>query len=96
MSKKLLGYEMDRKGKKRGRSQELICSRNECLVARYYFLSEIKRLRFDDVIARLSCAFFISHSQVMSVITKNNNLFEELKGSTCRQISKRWPDYNWE
>ena len=96
MSRKLIGYELNRKGKSRGRSPELISLRNECLVARYYYLSEIKRLRYDDAIARLSSAFFISCSQVQSVTMNNNHLFEQLRGSTIKQIAKRWPEYNWE
>lgn len=97
MSKKLIGYEMNRKhSKKRGRSQELITLRNECLVARYYYLSEIKRLRYDDAISRLSASFFISCYQVQAVTMSNNHLFEELRGTTVKQIAKRWPEYNWE
>jgi hypothetical protein len=96
MAGKFLGYQNHPKGSKCGRSLELIRLRNECLIARYYFLSEIKRVRFDDVTAKLSCAFFLSVSRVMAIISSHTALFDEMKGSTARQLAKRWPDYNWD
>lgn len=38
----------------RGRSSELIMKRNEALLRRYYYWTEIQRLRFDDALKILS------------------------------------------
>lgn len=96
MAGKFLGYQNHPKESKCGRSLQLITLRNECLIARYYFLSEIKRVRFDDVTAKLSGTFFLSVSRVMAIISANTELFDSMKGSSARQMAKRWPDYNWE
>lgn len=46
---------------KRGRSQDLIKKRDAKLLQRYYYWTEIKRLRFDDALKILSEEeFFIS------------------------------------
>ena len=46
----------------KGRNKELIRLRDEALCRRYYYWTEIQRLRFDDALRRLSeCEFFIHH-----------------------------------
>lgn len=95
MATKFLGYNQAAKFSKCGRSNELIKLRDECLIARYYYLSEIKRVRFDDVTAKLSCAFFLSVSRIMAIISANPTTFDNMKGTTQKQLAKRWPDFDW-
>jgi len=53
----------------KGRNINLIQSRNKGLLRRYYQLTEIDRLRFDDTIKKLSEEeFFISESRVIEII----------------------------
>lgn len=53
----------------RGRNKELIDKRNEVLCRRWYYWTEVQRLRFDDAIKVLSeQEFFISEERVMSII----------------------------
>ena len=53
----------------KGRDKQLIEQRNEMLLERYYYWTEVKRLRFDDVIKKLSEEeFFLSESRVMQLI----------------------------
>ncbi len=62
----------------RGRSKDLIDKRNEALCRRWYYWTEVQRLRFDDALKILSeQEFFISEDRVMAVI---------------RQYSKEHPD----
>lgn len=54
-----------------GRSKELIESRDRKMFERYYYWTEIRRLRIDDTIKKLSEEeFFISKSRVMQVIRR--------------------------
>ena len=56
----------------KGRSKELISLRNEKLLRRYYYWTEIQRLRFDDALKVLSQEeFFISEERIMSIIRQN-------------------------
>lgn len=56
----------------KGRSKELICLRDEKLLRRYYYWTEVQRLRFDDALKVLSQEeFFISEERIMAIIRKN-------------------------
>ena len=53
----------------KGRSSELIEKRNEALLRRYYYWTEVQRLRFDDALKILSeREFFISIDRIMAII----------------------------
>ncbi|MDR1518194.1 MAG: hypothetical protein LBS52_08935 [Dysgonamonadaceae bacterium] len=53
----------------RGRSKELIRKRDKKLCRRYYFWTEVKRLRFDDTLRLLSEEeFFISEERILAII----------------------------
>lgn len=55
----------------RGRNKELISSRDLKMFERYYYWTEIRRLRFDDTIRKLSEEeFFVSESRVMQIIRR--------------------------
>ena len=54
---------------KKGRNKELIKLRDEALYRRYYYWTEVQRLRFDDALKLLSKReFFISEERIMSII----------------------------
>lgn len=57
----------------RGRSAELIGLRNKKLVERYYYWSEIKRRRFDDVIYILSTQEFFVHERTITEVLRKGN-----------------------
>ncbi len=53
----------------RGRNRDLVDRRDEKLLHRYYYWSEIERLRFDDVLRILSeQEFFISEERIMKIV----------------------------
>lgn len=53
----------------KGRDRILIDSRNIRIYERYYYWTEVKRLRFDDALKRLSTEeFFLSESRIMQII----------------------------
>ena len=53
----------------KGRDKELVNTRNIRIYERYYFWTEVKRLRFDDALKRLSTEeFFLSESRIMQII----------------------------
>lgn len=56
----------------KGRSKRLVSRRDETLIRRYYYWTEIQRRRFDDVLKILSeNEFFISESRIMAIIRTN-------------------------
>lgn len=64
----------------KGRSKELIKKRDEALMRRYYYWTEIQRLRFDDALKLLSEEeFFISEERIMAIIRENCHRLSDIK-----------------
>ena len=64
----------------KGRSSELIEKRNEALLRRYYYWTEVQRLRFDDALKILSeREFFISIDRIMAIIRENCNKIKDVR-----------------
>lgn len=92
MEKHYLGYHRAR----RSSTQYTEC-RNAALIARYYYLSEIKRLRFDDTVARLSATFFLSEQYVMKILGDNRTQFETCCADKPSRDNLRvkFPEWEW-
>lgn len=70
----------------KGRSKLLVEARDMKLFERYFYWTEIRRLRFDDTITKLSKEeFFISEGRVMQIVRKMIQLGATVDG---RQIDK--------
>lgn len=53
----------------KGRDRNLVNTRNIRIYERYYYWTEVKRLRFDDALKRLSTEeFFLSEGRIMQII----------------------------
>lgn len=73
----------------RGRSSELITKRNEALLRRYYYWTEIQRVRFDDALKILSeKEFFISVDRIMAIIRSNCNRLKDIDVKPVPKIKK--------
>ena len=56
---------------RKGRDKQLINERDRKLFERYYYWTEIRRLRFDDTIQKLSSEeFFLSEQRVIQIIRR--------------------------
>jgi len=85
-------------GKKMVNRGRLVENRNKCLLTRYYFLSEIKRLRFDDVLKQLSeNEFFLTEKYITNIIREGGNYLQELRDNKKTQIEfkKDYPGFRW-
>jgi len=68
----------DKKVVKKGRSVKLINRRDELLMVRYFYHTEVKRLRFDDVLKVLSEEeFFI---EIQTILNRLICLADKMKG----------------
>ncbi|KAA6313883.1 hypothetical protein EZS27_035417 [termite gut metagenome] len=57
----------------KGRNKQLIKNRDERLCIRYYFWTEVRRLRFDDALKILSeQEFFLSEERILSIVRQSN------------------------
>lgn len=58
---------------KKGRSRRLIALRNQKIAERYYYWTEVRRLRFDDAVKILSeQEFFLSEFMIWQILKKNS------------------------
>ncbi|WP_418981712.1 transposase [Alistipes sp.] len=59
----------------KGRNKQLIANRNEALCRRWYYWTEMERLRFDDALKILSeREFFISEQRVLAIIREYSRM----------------------
>ena len=74
----------------KGRNRELIERRNAQIVSRYYFWTEVQRLRFDDAVRHLSeNEFFLSESRIIQIL-KNARIGAKIKISApkCPKLTE--------
>lgn len=63
----------------KGRNSELITKRDEALIRRYHYWTEVERLRFDDALKVLSeREFFISEARVLRIIQENHDKLADI------------------
>lgn len=55
----------------KGRNKNLIKKRNEALIRRYYYWTEVRRRRFDDVLK------ILSEERILSIIREAGNRHEK-------------------
>lgn len=77
----------------RKRDGRLIAKRNKKLCARYYYWTEVQRLRSDDAIRQLSEEeFFISEATIMSILKKMQRIGEaELRNNASLKRPAKMP-----
>ncbi len=73
----------------RGRNKHLIEQRNAALIRRYYYWTELQRLRFDDALKILSeQEFFLSEERIMAIIRQACRECRELKVQPVPKVRK--------
>lgn len=63
----------------KGRNKDLIEKRDEALCRRYYYWTEVQRLRFDDALEVLSQKeFFISEERIMAILRRKSSEINDI------------------
>jgi hypothetical protein len=71
----------------KGRDIELIKKRDNALCRRWVYLSEVKRLRTDDVLRILSQdEFFLSEERIYCIIRNNQGIIKSLVDKQLKNI----------
>lgn len=78
--------------------QEHVYKRNRELIARYYYWTEIRRRRFDDVMRILSEEFHVEDRTISNALLDFGDYLDGLfKGKKdIRELKKEYPYRNWE
>ncbi len=61
--------------------KNLRAARNRLLVCRYYYYSELKKLRYDAVLERLMNEFFLSVRTIQNILLEYSELLGDLYNS---------------
>lgn len=73
----------------KGRNKALIAKRDEALLRRYYYWTEVQRLRFDDALKVLSeQEFFISEERIMAIIRNNCRKLTDIVVNPVPKVKK--------
>ena len=78
--------------------KQRVMKRNKVLVARYYYWTEIRRRRFDDVIKILSdYEFFVDDRTIQNALVDNDSLYRELLSNkySARKLASLFPGFSW-
>lgn len=73
--------------------------RNRTLIARYYYWTEIRRRRFDDVMYILSKQeFFVEDRTISNALLDFSDYLDELYKTKkeVRELRKEFPSWNWD
>ena len=78
--------------------QEHIYRRNRELIARYYYWTEIRRRRFDDVMRILSEEFHVEDRTISNALLDFGDYLDGLykEKKDIRELRKEYPYRNWE
>ena len=73
----------------KGRDKTLIELRDEALLRRYYYWTEVQRLRFDDALRILSRQeFFISEERIMAIIRRKCDMLKDIAMKPVPKVKK--------
>jgi hypothetical protein len=74
----------------RGRDRNLIDRRDEKLLLRYYYWTEVERVRFDDALRILSeREFFLSEERILKIIREKYDAFAQSLPARCLPAVKK-------
>lgn len=78
--------------------RERLEKRNRLITARYYYWTEIKRRRFDDVLKILSDnEFFVEERTISNTLIEQDEFYHELINSraSSRRLKAMFPGFDW-
>lgn len=74
--------------------------RNSVMVARFFYWTEIRRRRYDDVVCILeNNEFFVEYQTISRILSSFDSYYSYLKGMSSnectRYLKNEYPSWNW-
>ncbi len=82
---------------KKGRNRELLNERNRALINRYYYYKSSSTLRYEAILSKLRCEFYLSQVTIVEIITANVDelvSIQKIKPSIST-LKKDFQHFNW-
>jgi hypothetical protein len=82
---------------RRGRNNTLICKRNECLLARYYYYGHFREKSYEETISLLVAEFYLSPITIVNIVLENTTYLQMLKdkAKALSYFNFRWEHLKW-
>jgi hypothetical protein len=82
---------------RKGRNDKLLTRRNECLLARYFFLGFYKNMCYEEILRQLAAEFFLTPNTITHIIQGNEELLRAIKqrGGVTYYFQNKWPHLKW-
>lgn len=77
---------------------ERLARRNKLLAARFYYWSEVRRRRFDDVLSILSnCEFFVEYRTISNALVEYSDYLDGLikNKPSVTSLEREYPGFRW-
>ncbi len=81
----------------KGRNNNLIYKRNECLLARYYYYGYFKNMLYEETIRQLVGEFFLAPNTIAHIIVENTEHLVSLRKRVhvIYYFQSHWPHLKW-
>ena len=81
----------------KGRNTGLVCRRDKCLLARYYYYIHLQKMKFADMTNRLSSEFFLTSDRIVRILQDNMEAITRMKDQKTRlsTLRREWPHLKW-
>jgi hypothetical protein len=82
---------------KKGRCGELIANRNNKIICRYYYYARLLQLRTDKVFEHLQQEFDLTERTLFDIVSSRQGEISKMfrEETSLKDISKKYPYYNW-
>lgn len=84
--------------KNKSSRQERVHKRNREIIARYYYWTEVRRRRFDDVMWILTDEFYVEERTISNALLDFSDYLDELykDKKDIRELRKDYPSRSWD
>jgi len=81
----------------KGRNNQLLTKRNECLLARYYYYGHFKNKCYEDIVGLLTAEFFLSPGTIVHIIQSNTEQLQAIRQRVMAlyYFQSHWPHLKW-
>lgn len=82
---------------RKGRNEELLHRRNECLAHRHYYYVKIARKQYGDVLAALVLEFHLTERTIVDILQKSEYLkILKQQNPDVKFFRKKYPHLSWD
>ena len=93
----IVGSDLPKSGKGKGRNKDLLKLRDHVLLCRYYYYAKLLHMRYDLVLLELSKELFLSMDTIPRIVEREIGQIKKMtdKKITVVGLEQMYPNWNW-